>query len=88
MPTVAETLPGFELSSWVGLWVPAGTPKPIIEFLYARTNEVIREPDFMAKTEETGGATVFMTPADTDAYVKAEGPRWQKLLRDAGIEAQ
>ena len=88
VPTVAETLPGFELSSWVGLWVPAGTPKPIIDFLYAKTTEVIREPDFMAKTEETGGATVFMTPADTDAYVKAEGPRWQKLLRDAGIEAQ
>jgi tripartite-type tricarboxylate transporter receptor subunit TctC len=88
VPTVAETLPGFELSSWVGLWVPAGTPKPIIDYLYARTTEVIREPDFAAKTEETGAATVYMTPAETDAYVKAEGPRWQKLLRDAGIEAQ
>ncbi|MGB3069019.1 MAG: tripartite tricarboxylate transporter substrate binding protein [Ottowia sp.] len=88
VPTVAETLPGFELSSWVGFWVPSGTPKPVIDFLYAKTAEVINEPDFKAATEETGAATVHMTPAETDAYVKTEGPRWQKLLRDAGIEAQ
>ena len=88
IPTVAETLPGFELSSWVGFWVPAGTPKPIINFLHAKTTEILKDPEFAKRGEDTGARTVFMTPEQTDAFVKTEGPRWDKLLKSVGIEPQ
>ncbi len=88
IPTVAETLPGFELTSWTGFWVPAGTPKPVINFLHAKTHEILRDPDFSKRGEDTGARTVFMTPEQSDAYVKSEAPRWEKLLKSVGIEPQ
>ena len=87
-PTVAESLPGFELSSWVGYWVPAGTPRPIINYLHAKTTEVLKDPEFVKRGEDTGARTVFMSPTEVDEYVKTEGPRWEKLLKGVGIEAQ
>lgn len=88
IPTVAETLPGFELSSWVGFWVPAGTPKPIVNYLHAKTTEILKDAEFSRRSEDTGARTVFMTPEESDAFVRTEGPRWEKLLKSVGIEPQ
>ena len=88
IPTVAETLPGFDVKSWTGFWVPSATPRSVVNYLHARTTEILREPEFHKRNEEGGALTVFMTPEETDRYVKTEGPRWMKLLKDIGIEPQ
>lgn len=88
IPTVAETLPGFQLTSWVGFWLPAGTPRPVVKYLHEKTQQVLRDPEFFKRNEESGSETIFMTPEETDAFVKTEGPRWARMLKDAGIEPQ
>lgn len=88
IPTVSETLPGFELTSWVGFWAPAGTPRPIIEFLHARTQEILKDPEFFKRSQDSGSVTLFMTPEQSEAFVVKEGPRWGALLKSINIEAQ
>ncbi|MDM0021900.1 Bug family tripartite tricarboxylate transporter substrate binding protein [Variovorax saccharolyticus] len=88
IPTVSETLPGFELTSWTGFWAPAGTPRPIIEFLHAKTQEILKDPEFFKRSQDSGAVTLFMTPEQSDAFVKKEGPRWGALLKSINVEAQ
>lgn len=88
IPTVSETLPGFELTSWVGFWAPAGTPRSIIEFLHTKTHEILKDPEFFKRSEDSGAVTLFMTPEQSDAFVKKEGPRWGALLKSINVEAQ
>ncbi len=88
LPTAAETVPGVVLTSWVGFWVPAGTPRPIIDFLHEKTMQVLKDREFATRSEETGGRTLFMSPEESDAFVKKEGPRWVKLLQDVGVQPQ
>lgn len=88
IPTVAETLPGFALTSWIGFWVPAGTPAGVIRYLHEKTTQVIKDPEFVRHVEDSGAATVLMTPEESDAFVRTEGPRWDKLLKNVGIEPQ
>ena len=87
IPTVAETLPGFELTSWTGFWVPAGTPKPVINRLNALVQEVQRDPELIKRAETAGAQTLFMTPEASDAMVVSELERWGKMIKDAGIQA-
>ncbi len=88
IPTIAETLPGFELTTWSGFWVPAGTPRNIVNYLHTKTTEVLRDPGFARQNEESGARTAFVTPEDSDAFVRSEIPRWGLLLKSVGIEPQ
>ncbi len=88
LPTIAETLPGVSIDSWIGIWVPAGTPRPIIDYLHKATTQIIQEPMFKQRNDDAGAVTVFMSPEASDAHVAQEIPRWAKLLKEAGIEPQ
>ncbi len=87
IPTVAETYPGFNITSWTGFWVPAGTPKPVINRLNALVQEVQRDPELMRRAESAGAVTLFMSPEASDAMVVSELERWGKMIKDAGIQA-
>ncbi len=86
-PAMAETLPGAHLNSWSGYFVPARTPRPIINILHAHMAEAVRDPEILKRNEE-GGRPLFLTPEETDAYVRKEVPRWTALLKAAGIEPE
>ena len=86
-PTVAETLPGVTLSTWTGFFAPAKTPRPIINYLHAKLLETVKE-EAILKWNQNAGTALFMTPAEVDAHVRKEEPRWQELFRSAGIAPQ
>jgi len=87
VPTVAESgLPGFEVSNWIGLFAPAGTPKDIVDRINAEVQRIMRTPD-MARRMESEGARFFpMTAAQFADFQKAELERWGKAIRETGIK--
>jgi tripartite-type tricarboxylate transporter receptor subunit TctC len=86
LPTVAETLPGFESSQWWGLYGPAGLPAPIVEKLNAATNKVLATDDIRKSLLVYGAAPSGGTPAELAAYHKADYEKWGKVIAKAGIK--
>lgn len=82
VPTVAETLPGFEAVSWGGVMVPAGTPQPIINRLNTEILNILKMPDIAEKLNGLGAEIVGSSPQQFDAYVKSEIAKWGKVACD------
>ncbi len=88
VPTVQEAgLQGFEVDSWYAIFVPAKTPKPIIERLNKAMNEVLAMPEIREKLLAQGAEAVGGTPEALGQVVLAELPKWSKLVKDANIKA-
>ena len=88
VPTVAETVPGFEASSWFGIAAPKGTPADIIETLNRETNAGLADPTIKARLDDMGGMTLTGSPADFGKLIADETEKWGKVIRDAGIKAE
>ena len=88
LPSVAETVPGFDVVGWYGLAVPAGTPRDVIARLNAETNSALKSPDLVEQFRQQGYEPTGDTPAQATAWIKTEVTRWTGVIRDAGIEAQ
>jgi tripartite-type tricarboxylate transporter receptor subunit TctC len=85
-PTVAESgLPGFDVSSWYGFFVPAKTPPEIIRRMHADTVAVLAEPAVRSKIEQLGNAVVGSTPEQLAAKLRAESEQWGPIIKAAGI---
>lgn len=85
VPTVAETLPGYEAVSWGGVMAPAGTPPEVINRLNAEINKILKMPDVAEKLEALGAVIVGSTPDEFGAYVKSEIAKWGKVARDNNV---
>jgi tripartite-type tricarboxylate transporter receptor subunit TctC len=85
--TVAETLPGFAAESWFGIVAPAGTPRGILERLNAAARQALASADTKARLAQLGMSNHSSSPAEFDAYIKAEIVRWGQVIKDAHIEA-
>jgi tripartite-type tricarboxylate transporter receptor subunit TctC len=88
VPTVAETVPGFEASSWFGIAAPKGTPADIIEILNRETNAGLADPTIKARLDDMGGMALTGSPADFGKLITDETEKWGKVIRDAGIKAE
>jgi tripartite-type tricarboxylate transporter receptor subunit TctC len=89
VPSVSEFYPSYELESWQGLFVPAGTPQPIIDRLRAATNEVIVEAAFDAKLRGTlSGKSYRSTPEEFAAQIKSEYEKYGALIKTLGIKVE
>ena len=88
VPTIAETLPGYESQNWWGLLVPAHTPPPVVERLYGATSEVLASKETAKRMETEGAEAVHMTPAEFGRFITAELAKWGKVARDVGIQAE
>ncbi len=87
LPTMAEVgFPGFEAVPWFGLLAPAGTPKEIIDKIYAETVRTLAMPEVRKKFDELGLEPIGNTPAEFAAVIKKETPEWAKVIKDAGIK--
>jgi len=86
VPAIAETLPGFEATSFYGISVPAGTPKAVITKLNAEIVRIVTAPDMREKLHEQGAEAVGDTPAEFAAYFRKQMAKWAKVIKDAGIE--
>jgi tripartite-type tricarboxylate transporter receptor subunit TctC len=85
VPTVAETLPGYEAVSWGGVMAPAGTPPEIVNRLNAEINRILKMPDVQEKLEALGAVIVGSTPEEFGTYVKAEIAKWGKVAHDNNV---
>ena len=87
VPTIAEAgVPGYEATSWFGLWVPAKTPADVQQKLYTALTKVLKDPAVVKKIADQGGEVVIDTPAQFDAFIKAEAAKWGKVVKESGAE--
>jgi tripartite-type tricarboxylate transporter receptor subunit TctC len=88
LPTVAETLPGFESNQWWGFYGPAGLPQAILTRLNAESNKILRSPEIKQRLATDGALPSWGTPAELAAYLKADFDRWGAVVKAAGIKAE
>jgi tripartite-type tricarboxylate transporter receptor subunit TctC len=88
VPTVAETVPGYEASAFFGFGVPHGTPKPIVDKLNAEINAALKDPAMLAKLKDLGGIPTPGTAADFGKFLVAETAKWEKVVHAANLSIQ
>jgi tripartite-type tricarboxylate transporter receptor subunit TctC len=88
VPTVAETVPGYEASAFYGVGVPKGTPPEIIDKLNKEINAGLADPKVKARLAELGGMLVPGSPADFGKLVAAETDKWAKVIKEGGVSLE
>jgi tripartite-type tricarboxylate transporter receptor subunit TctC len=88
VPTVGETVPGYEASAWFGMAVPKGTPRPIIDKLNKAINDALADPATQAKLAELGGTLIPGTPEDFGKVITSETDKWAKVVKATGATAE
>jgi tripartite-type tricarboxylate transporter receptor subunit TctC len=86
LPPVADTIPGFEATSWHGVFAPAGTPKPIVEKMAAEMKRVLELPDVKAKLGEIGAVASPMAPEDFVKFIDGERTKWSDVVKASGAK--
>jgi tripartite-type tricarboxylate transporter receptor subunit TctC len=88
VPSVAEELPGFDAPGWVGVLVPGGTPKDIVERLNKEFVAALAAPDVRQRIEGMLLETAGGRPEEFGAFIRSQSERWGKLIREAGIKVE
>ena len=89
LPTIAESgVPDYDLSGWIALFAPAGTPKPIVERLNAEVTKVLQLPEIRARLLDLGAEPSPMPVPEFAAWVQQEVNKWTRLVREAGIQPE
>jgi tripartite-type tricarboxylate transporter receptor subunit TctC len=88
IPTVDESLPGYEASTWYGVGAPKGTPRGIIEKLNGEINSILGTPQMQAKLATLGTSTLLLSPAQLGKLIADETEKWGKLIRAANIRPE
>jgi tripartite-type tricarboxylate transporter receptor subunit TctC len=87
VPTVAETVPGYEASAWFGMAVPRGTPEPVIAKLNKTINDALADKTMQGRLAELGGSLIPGTPEDFGKIVGEETDKWAKVVKATGATA-
>jgi tripartite-type tricarboxylate transporter receptor subunit TctC len=89
VPTAKEAgLPGMEALAWNGIFVPAGTPRPIIDTLHRELVRAYNSPEVKSQVVATGSYVAADTPEEFAAFIRAENEKWGKVIREAKIKAE
>ncbi len=88
VPTIAETLPGYNASTWHGLFAPAGTPRAIVDKIGADVKRIFETPEVQAKLKEIGAVPSPMTPEQFAEFSAADRRRYQEIVKASGLEKQ
>src|SRR6185312_12243279 len=88
LPTVAETLPGFDATTWHGLVAPAGTPPDVIETLHRATVAALADPMTRQRLVDLGVEITSSSPQEFAAYIKREIPKWAAVIKAAGAKME
>ncbi|MGH6666110.1 MAG: Bug family tripartite tricarboxylate transporter substrate binding protein [Pseudolabrys sp.] len=88
VPTVAETVPGYEASAFFGFGVPHGTPKEAVDVLNKEINAALQDPGMLAKLKELGGIPAPGTPADFGKFLAGETAKWEKVVHAAHLSIE
>jgi len=88
LPSISETLPGFDVKNWIGLFAPAGTPPAVVKKLHDEVAKIMQQPALQKKLEAEGAKYYAMTPEAFGAFQKKESIRWGKIIKSAGIKPE
>jgi tripartite-type tricarboxylate transporter receptor subunit TctC len=89
VPTMAEAgLPGMEATVWNGVFAPAGTPQPLILVLQQQLAKALNAPDIREQIAASGAELGGRPPEEFAEFVKAEGAKWGRVIKDAGIRLE
>ena len=88
-PTLAEAgVPGYEFTAWVAAFVPAGTPRPIVDKLSAEIMRILNEPEVLEKMKGLAFVPARESRQEFEAYIAIENTKWQKVVQDAGVKIE
>jgi tripartite-type tricarboxylate transporter receptor subunit TctC len=88
VPTVADTVPGYEASAWFGIGAPKGTPADIIEKLNKAVNAALADPKMKARLADLGGIPMGGTPAEFGKVMADETAKWEKAVKFSGASIE
>ena len=88
LPSISETLPGFDVKNWIGLFAPAGTPPAVVKKLHDEVAKIMQQPAVQKKLEAEGAKYYAMTPEAFGVFQKKESVRWGKIIKSAGIKPE
>jgi tripartite-type tricarboxylate transporter receptor subunit TctC len=88
VPTVAETVPGYEATAWFGIGMPKGTPKEIIDKVNAEVNRALADPKMKERLAELGGKPIAGTPEEFGKVIAAETAKWEKVVISSGAKVE
>ena len=88
IPTIGETIPGYEASGWLGIVAPKKTPAEVIDKLGKETRAALTDPKIKSRLAELGGEPLELSPADFGKLIAAETEKWAKVIRAANIRAE
>ena len=92
LPTSAEAgVPGFDVTTWYGMYAPRNTPAPIVDALVGALQKALKDPPLVSRFAELSMTPVEeerATPAALDAFLRAEIDKWGRIIKQAGIEPQ
>jgi tripartite-type tricarboxylate transporter receptor subunit TctC len=85
VPTVAESLPGFQCITWYAVFAPGGTPPAIVNRLNGEMVRMLNDPSFAKRLVDQGQEPQSTTPAELGAHLRAESKRWAEVVKLAGL---
>jgi tripartite-type tricarboxylate transporter receptor subunit TctC len=88
VPTVGDTVPGYEATAWFGIGMPKGTPKEIIEKVNAEVNRALADPKMRERLAELGGKPIAGTPEDFGRVIATETEKWAKVVVSSGAKVE
>ncbi|HEY4919841.1 MAG TPA: tripartite tricarboxylate transporter substrate binding protein [Xanthobacteraceae bacterium] len=88
LPTIGESVPGYEATGWQGLYAPAGTPRPIVDKIGAEVKRIFGDPQVVKTLANVGGEPATMSPDEFAAYAKAERAKWAKVVAAAAVRIE
>jgi tripartite-type tricarboxylate transporter receptor subunit TctC len=86
VPTIAETLPGFESAAWFAIVAPPKTPQAVVDKINADVNEALKQPEIIARLAQLSAEPIGGTPQATAAYMREEVERWHKVIKAANVK--
>ena len=88
LPTVGETVPGYEATAWFGVGMPKGTPREFIDRINAEVNRALADPKMRERLAELGGKSIAGTPEDFGKVIAAETAKWEKVVNASGAKVE
>jgi tripartite-type tricarboxylate transporter receptor subunit TctC len=88
LPTIGETLPGYEATAWQGLFAPGGTPPALADAIAAEVNRIWHLPDVIKQLQAVGAEPATSTPSEFAAYAKSERAKWGEVVKAAGVKIE
>ena len=85
VPTISESIPGFQATLWVGFMAPKATPQPVIDLLNREISKILERPDIKASWEQQGATPLVMTQPQFATFMQAQVDKWAKVIKDNHI---